>query len=234
MTENAKPNLSSEGHRHRVRERFLRGGGRDMADYELLEAYLMIAIPRRDVKPIAKALIAKFGSFADVINAPQSELLEVDGIGENSVFALKMVSAAAVRMSWEQLKGADLPVIGNMDMLVDYCRMSMCYQDVEEFRIIYLNSKNQVVDQEIQQKGTINHVSIHPREVVRAALDKKACAVIMVHNHPSGNVQPSKADVAMTERISEACESIGIHLLDHLILSRSESYSFAQHIKLGK
>ena len=108
MTENAKPNLSSEGHRHRVRERFLRGGGRDMADYELLEAYLMIAIPRRDVKPIAKALIAKFGSFADVINAPQSELLEVDGIGENSVFALKMVSAAAVRMSWEQLKGADL------------------------------------------------------------------------------------------------------------------------------
>ena len=158
MTENAKPNLSSEGHRHRVRERFLRGGGRDMADYELLEAYLMIAIPRRDVKPIAKALIAKFGSFADVINAPQSELLEVDGIGENSVFALKMVSAAAVRMSWEQLKGADLPVIGNMDMLVDYCRMSMCYQDVEEFRIIYLNSKNQVVDQEIQQ---ISHRSLH-------------------------------------------------------------------------
>ncbi len=226
MTEKARPSLGNEGHRHRVRERFLKGGGRDMADYELLEAYLMIAIPRRDVKPIAKALIAKFGSFADVINAPQSELLEMEGIGENSVFALKMVSAAAVRMSWEQLKGADLPVIGNMDMLIDYCRMSMCYQDVEEFRIIYLNSKNQVVDQEIQQKGTINHVSIHPREVVKAALEKKACAVIMVHNHPTGDATPSKADVEVTKNVKAALESMNIELHDHVVVSRYGYYSF--------
>lgn len=225
MTEKARPSLGNEGHRHRVRERFLKGG-RDMADYELLEAYLMIAIPRRDVKPIAKALIAKFGSFADVINAPQSELLEMEGIGENSVFALKMVSAAAVRMSWEQLKGADLPVIGNMDMLIDYCRMSMCYQDVEEFRIIYLNSKNQVVDQEIQQKGTINHVSIHPREVVKAALEKKACAVIMVHNHPTGDATPSKADVEVTKNVKAALESMNIELHDHVVVSRYGYYSF--------
>ncbi len=192
----------------------------------MLEAYLTIAIPRRDVKPLAKRLIAKFGSFAEVISAPNEELLEVDGVGENTLFALKMVREAAERMSWEVLKNADAPVISNMDALIDYCRMSMAYQEVEEFRLIYLNAKNMVIEEETQQRGTINHVSIHPREVVRAALDKKAAAVIMVHNHPTGDTTPSRADIDVTKKVKEALNAMNIELHDHVIVSKSGYYSF--------
>lgn len=225
-TTKMSPNISSEGHRQRVRDKFLKSGGRGMADYELLEAYLMIAIPRRDVKPIAKALIARFGDFAEVINAAIPDLMEVDGIGEGAVFALKMIKEAAVRMSWEVLKEGDAPVIADMDNLVDYCRMSMSYQDVEEFKLIYLNAKNMVIDEETQQRGTINHVSIHPREVVRSALEKNACAVIMVHNHPTGDTTPSKADIEVTRKVKEALKSMNIELHDHLIVSKFGYYSF--------
>lgn len=221
-----KISISSDGHRQRIREKFLKSGGSAFADYELLEAYLTIAIPRRDVKPLAKLLIAKFGSFAEVISAPTEELIEVEGVGENTVFALKMVKEAAMRMSWEVLKNADAPVIANMDALIDYCRMSMAYQEVEEFRLIYLNAKNMVVEEETQQRGTINHVSIHPREVVRAALDKKACAVIMVHNHPTGDTTPSKADIEVTKKVKEALNSMNIELHDHVIVSKFGYYSF--------
>ncbi len=221
-----KTNVSSEGHRQRIREKFLKNGGSALADYELLEAYLTIAIPRRDVKPLAKRLIAKFGSFAEVISAPNEELLEVDGVGENTLFALKMVREAAERMSWEVLKNADAPVISNMDALIDYCRMSMAYQEVEEFRLIYLNAKNMVIEEETQQRGTINHVSIHPREVVRAALDKKAAAVIMVHNHPTGDTTPSRADIDVTKKVKEALNAMNIELHDHVIVSKSGYYSF--------
>lgn len=226
MADKKKTNLTSEGHRQRVREKFLKNGGRDMADYELLEAYLMLAIPRRDVKPLAKALIAKFGSFAEVISANISELYEVEGIGENTIFALKMVKEASVRLSWEVLKNADLPVIANMDGLIDYCRMSMAYQDVEEFKLIYLNAKNMVIDEESQQRGTINHVSIHPREVLRAALDKKAAALIMVHNHPTGDITPSKADIEVTRKVKDALEAMNLVLHDHIIITRNGYYSF--------
>lgn len=218
--------ISSDGHRQRIREKFLKSGGNAFADYELLEAYLTIVIPRRDVKPLAKLLIAKFGSFAEVISAPNEDLLEVDGVGENTVFALKMIREAAMRMSWEVLKNADAPVISNMDALIDYCRMSMAYQEVEEFRLIYLNAKNMVVDEEAQQRGTINHVSIHPREVVRAALEKKACAVIMVHNHPTGDTTPSKADIEVTKKVKEAVNSMNIELHDHVIVSKFGYFSF--------
>lgn len=226
MSGKSASNIGSEGHRHRVRERFFKNNGKDMADYELLEAYLMIAIPRKDVKPIAKALIAKFGGFAEVINASVADLLQIDGIGENAAFALKMISAAAVRMAWEQLKSEDLPVIANMDVLIDYCRMSMCYQDIEEFCIIYLNAKNQVIGQEVQQKGTVNHVAIHPREVVKAALEKNACAIIMVHNHPTGDATPSKADIEVTKKVKEALSSMNIILHDHVVVSKFGYYSF--------
>lgn len=226
MTDKTKPNLTSEGHRQRVREKFLKSGGRDMPDYELLEAYLMLAIPRRDVKPLAKALIAKFGSFAEVISASVPALYEVGGVGENTVFALKMIKEASVRLSWEILKNSDAPVIANMDGLVDYCRMSMAYQDIEEFKLIFLNAKNMVIDEESQQRGTINHVSIHPREVVRAALDKKAAALIMVHNHPTGDVTPSKADIEVTKKIKEGLEAMNLVLHDHIIISTNGYYSF--------
>lgn len=221
-----KTNVSSEGHRQRIREKFLKNGGSALADYELMEAYLTIAIPRRDVKPLAKLLIAKFGSFAEVISAPNEELLEVDGVGENTLFALKMVREAAERMSWEVLKNADAPVISNMDALIDYCRMSMAYQEVEEFCLIYLNAKNMVIAEETQQRGTINHVSIHPREVVRAALDKKASAVIMVHNHPTGDTTPSRADIDVTKKVKEALNAMNIELHDHVIVSKFGYYSF--------
>ena len=221
-----KTNVSSEGHRQRIREKFLKNGGSALADYELMEAYLTIAIPRRDVKPLAKLLIVKFGSFAEVISAPNEELLEVDGVGENTLFALKMVREAAERMSWEVLKNADAPVISNMDALIDYCRMSMAYQEVEEFRLIYLNAKNMVIAEETQQRGTINHVSIHPREVVRAALDKKASAVIMVHNHPTGDTTPSRADIDVTKKVKEALNAMNIELHDHVIVSKFGYYSF--------
>ncbi len=226
MTEKTKPNLSSEGHRQRIRDKFLNNGGAALADYELLEAYLTIAIPRRDVKPLAKQLIAKFGSFAEVINAKNEDLLAVSGVGENTVFALKIVSEAARRMSWEMLKDKDLPVIADMDALIDYCRMSMAYQDVEEFRLIYLNAKNRVIAEVTQQKGTINHVAIHPREVVKSALDNHASAVIMAHNHPTGDTTPSRADIDMTKKVNEALAAVNIQLHDHVIVSKYGCYSF--------
>ena len=222
------------GHRERLRQRFLLGDGKDMADYELLELVLTIALPRRDVKPLAKMLISRFESFAGVINAPKEELMSIPGVKENTVTILKVINVAAQRTSWQNLKSLDGPIIMNTDSLIDYCRSAMCYSDVEEFRLIYLDSKLHIIGQEIMQRGTINSVAIHPREVLKAAMAHHGSSIIMVHNHPSGNGQPSKADVAMTERINEACASVGIHLLDHLILSRSESYSFAQYIKLGK
>ncbi len=226
MVEKQKANLSSDGHRQRIREKFLSNGAASLADYELLEAYLTIAIPRKDVKPLAKLLIAQFGSFAEVINASTTELLAVSGVGENTVFALKIVAEAAKRMAWENLKNKDEPVIADMDSLIDYCRMSMAYQDVEEFRLIYLNVKNRVIAEETQQKGTINHVSIHPREVVKSALDKNASAIIMVHNHPTGDTTPSKADIEVTKKVREALASMNILLHDHLIISKYGCYSF--------
>lgn len=226
MTEKSKPNLSNEGHRQRIREKFLNNGGSALADYELLEAYLTIAIPRRDVKPLAKQLIAKFGSFAEVINAKNEDLLSVSGVGENTLFALKIVSEAARRMSWEMLKDKEAPVIADMDALIDYCRMAMAYQDVEEFRLIYLNGKNRVIAEVTQQKGTINHVAIHPREVVKSALDNHASAVIMVHNHPTGDTTPSRADIDMTKKVNEALSAVNIQLHDHVIVSKYGCYSF--------
>ena len=226
MTEKIKPNLSNEGHRQRIREKFLKNGGSALPDYELLEAYLTIAIPRRDVKPLAKQLIAKFGSFAEVINAKNEDLLSVSGVGENTLFALKIINEAAKRTSWEILKDKDLPVIADMDSLIDYCRMTMAYQDVEEFRLIYLNAKNRVIAEVTQQKGTINHVSLHPREVVKSALDHRASAVIMVHNHPTGDTTPSRADIEVTKKVKEALSTVNITLHDHVIVSKCGYYSF--------
>ncbi|MBS4774212.1 MAG: DNA repair protein RadC [Proteobacteria bacterium] len=215
------------GHRQRLRERFLLGGGRDMPDYELLELLLTTAIPRRDVKPIAKNLIRKFGSFARVINAPKEELFKIDGIKDSAYTIFRIIVAAIERTSWQNLRESELPVLLTTDALIDYCRATMAFSDVEELHIIYLNSKLQVMKQELMQKGTINMVSVHPREVIKAALSNKASAIILVHNHPSGNVTPSTADTQITMQIREACTTIGIRLLDHIIISESDAYSFS-------
>ena len=214
------------GHRERLRRRFLLGGGRDMPDYELLELLLTIAIPRRDVKPLAKELIRKFGSFAEVVNAPLEELMLVKGVKENTVAVLRIVRECSVRSSWQSLKGTDAPVISDFDAMVDYCRSAMAYQMVEEFRIIFLNSKLYVIGEEIQQRGTVDQVAIHPREVIKSAMMHGASAMILVHNHPSGIVTPSKADMEITKRIKEAAEAVSIRLFDHLIISKSSVYSF--------
>ena len=214
------------GHRERLRRRFLLGGGRDMPDYELLELLLTIAIPRRDVKPLAKELIRKFGSFAEVVNAPLEELMLVKGVKENTAAVLRIVRECSVRSSWQSLKGMDAPVISDFDAMVDYCRSAMAYQTVEEFRIIFLNSKLYVIGEEIQQRGTVDQVAIHPREVIKSAMMHGASAMILVHNHPSGIVTPSKADIEITKRIKEAAEAVSIRLFDHLIISQSSVYSF--------
>lgn len=214
------------GHRERLRRRFLLGGGRDMPDYELLELLLTIAIPRRDVKPLAKELIRKFGSFAEVVNAPLEELMLVKGVKENTAAVLRIVRECSVRSSWQSLKGTDAPVISDFDAMVDYCRSAMAYQMVEEFRIIFLNSKLYVIGEEIQQRGTVDQVAIHPREVIKSAMMHGASAMILVHNHLSGIVTPSKADMEITKRIKEAAEAVSIRLFDHLIISKSSVYSF--------
>ena len=214
------------GHRERLRRRFLLGGGRDMPDYELLELLLTIAIPRRDVKPLAKELIRKFGSFAEVVNAPLEELMLVKGVKENTAAVLRIVRECSVRSSWQSLKGTDAPVISDFDAMVDYCRSAMAYQMVEEFRIIFLNSKLYVIGEEIQQRGTVDQVAIHPREVIKSAMMHGASAMILVHNHPSGIVTPSKADMEITKRITDAAEAVSIRLCDHLIISTSSVYRF--------
>lgn len=214
------------GHRQRLRSRFLLGEGKDMADYELLELVLTMAIPRRDVKPLAKTLIKKFASFAEVINAPNEELLAVEGVKENTLTMLKVIRAAALRTSWQRLQATDEPIINSYFALLDYCRAEMTFSDVEELRVIFLDTKLRVICQEMMQRGTINSVQVHPREVAKAAMAKNACSVIMVHNHPSGDVTPSKADIEMTRQIKFALEAIGVKLHDHIIISKYNEYSF--------
>ena len=217
------------GHRQRLRTRFLAGGGKDMPDYEFLELLLMIAIPRKDVKPIAKRLIKKFGSLAGVLNAQIEELQTIYGIKENSATMLKIVKECALRMSWQNLQNEDLPVISNWDSMIDYCRAAMGYLEVEEFRIVFLNNKFKVIGEEIQQRGTVNNVAIHPREVIKSAINHGASAIILAHNHPSGDTVPSKADIDVTKQISEAAKLVNIQLLDHLIVSKNIVYSFKDH-----
>lgn len=213
------------GHRQRLRNRFLKSP-ESLPDYELLELVLMTALPRRDVKPLAKDLIRKYKDFAGVINAPLAELVQFDGLKENSATILKIVKEAAIRLTWQTFKNTDAPVLASYDALVDYCRCSMCHQEVEEFRIIYLNKKYRVIGEEVQQRGTIDHVSIHPREVVKAAVANNAAAIVMVHNHPTGVVTPSQADMAVTKLVKEACKAFSIELLDHIIIGESAYFSF--------
>ena len=208
------------GHRARLRDRFLNGGGKSMADYELLELLLTYAIPRRDVKPIAKDIVRKFGSLAGAAKASVPQLVEVNGVKENTAVLLKVIQEAARRFSWAELSATDAPVISNWDAMIDYCRTEMSHLDIEEFRIIFLGVKFRVIGEEVMQRGTINQVAIHPREVVKMAMEKKASALILVHNHPSGDVKPSRADVEITKQIKQALEAINISLLDHIIISK--------------
>ncbi len=217
------------GHRKRLKERFIKSDGRDMADYELIELILTLAIPRRDVKPIAKQLIKTFGDFAGVINATPSQLMEINGIKDSAVTVLKIIRAAAQRLSWQNLASDDMPVLLNIDSLIDFCRCTMAYSDVEELHIIYLDAKLKVIKTELTQRGSLTGVSASPRDIVKSAMENKAVSIIMVHNHPSGNTKPSENDKIITKKVAEACEIMGLRLQEHIIISKSSYFSFREH-----
>ena len=211
-------------HRSRLRARFLEGGPDALPDYELLELLLFAAIPRRDTKPIAKALLKKFGSYQAVLRAAPEALTEIDGIGESAAVAIKTVQAAAIRLAREEVK--ERPVLGSWAGVIDYLRMSMAHGEVEELRVLFLDAKNAVIVDERQQRGTVSHTAVYPREVVKRALELGATALILVHNHPSGDPTPSRADIEMTKQVRDAVEKIGVTLHDHVIVARGKHASF--------
>ncbi len=212
-----KPHFS--GHRQRLKDRFRKGGVKAVADYEMLELLLFSAIPRRDVKPLAKSLIDHFGSFSDVISATPERLAEISGIGDTVITSLKLVEGAAQKLA--QGKIMDKPVLSNWQALIDYCQIQMAHKKKEQFRILFLDRKNRLIADEKQQEGTIDHTPVYPREVIKRALELHSTAIILVHNHPSGDPTPSRDDVEMTKRIEEAGKQLGVILHDHLIISKS-------------
>jgi DNA repair protein RadC len=212
------------GHRERLRDRFLMGGADAMPDYELLEMVLFRAIKRGDTKPMAKALMARFGSFAEVVSAPANLLMEVKGVGPSTVTELKLIRAAALRLSKGEV--ANRPVLGSWNAIIDYCRAAMAFDDIEKFRLLFLDKKNQLITDEVQQQGTVDHTPVYAREVVKRALELSASAIILVHNHPSGDPTPSLADIDMTKRIILAAEKLNILIHDHIIIGRKGHVSF--------
>lgn len=219
---NAKPHHA--GHRDRLRERFAKSGAEGLHDYEMLELVLFRAIPRRDVKPLAKDLLARFGSFAEVISAPTDRLVEVPGVSDRVALELKIVQSAAVKLA--QGKVMDRPAISSWTALLDYCQASMGYFDKEIFRILFLDRKNKLIADEIQQEGTIDHTPVYPREVMKRALELGASAIILVHNHPSGDPTPSKSDIEMTQRIIDAGKAVSVAVHDHLVIGKGRHVSF--------
>lgn len=212
------------GHRERLRERFLTGGAAAMPDYELMELTLFAAVPRRDVKPLAKALIAHFGSFAEAIAAPRERILEVEGASEGVATHLKIIEAAALRLSKTRLLGR--PALTSWQALIDYCAAAMARSRTEEFRVLFLDRKNVLIADEVQSSGTVDHTPVYPREIVKRALDHEATALILVHNHPSGDPTPSRADIAMTRDVVDAAKALHITVHDHVIVGRSGHASF--------
>jgi DNA repair protein RadC len=225
MTAKSKPPVDApsdephyHGHRERLRERFYSAGPAALSDYELLEMALYAAIPRRDTKPLAKALLKKFGSFAQVVYAPEARLREVDGIKAASVNQLKLIAAAADRIAKGEIKRS--LALSSWNEVIDYCRTSMAFADREQFRLLFLDKRNQLIADEVQQIGTVDHTPVYPREVIKRALELSATALILVHNHPSGDPSPSHADIQMTKAIIDIAAPLGISVHDHIIVGK--------------
>lgn len=212
------------GHRERLRERFLEGGAAALPDYELLELVLFRAIPQRDVKALAKDLIKRFGSFAEVCAAPPALLMEFNGIKKAVVTELKLIEAAAQRFAKGEV--AQKPILGSWSKVLDHCRTSMAFSEREQFRILFLDRGNALIADEVQQTGTVDHTPVYPREVVRRALELSATAIILVHNHPSGDPKPSRADIEMTKTLAGIAQPLGIEVHDHIIVGRGGHASF--------
>ncbi len=218
------PGDHQRGHRERLRERFARAGVEALQDYELMELLLFRAKARGDVKPVAKALIKTFGGFAEALAAPIERLTEVDGVGEATALELKIVHAAGVKLAQERVLRR--PVISSWDDLLAYCRAAMADEKTELFRILFLDKKNILIADEVQSRGTVDHTPVYPREVVKRALELSASAIILVHNHPSGDPTPSRADIDMTNEIVKAAQALGVRVHDHLVIGHRSQASF--------
>ncbi len=211
-------------HRKRLRQRFMNGGAGALPDYEMLELVLFRAIPRQDVKPLAHLLLESFGDFNRVISAPPDRLAAIPGVGEAVIQELKIVEAAAHRLARSRVIGR--PVLSGWDALLDYCHTSMAHRETEQFRVLHLDRKNILIADEEQARGTVDHVPVYPREVVKRALELNASAIILVHNHPSGDPTPSDTDIAMTAQIQDAAAALSVTLHDHIIIGKSRELSF--------
>ncbi|HZJ12436.1 MAG TPA: DNA repair protein RadC [Methyloceanibacter sp.] len=218
----AKPHYL--GHRERLRKRFREAGAGALPDYELLELVLFRAMPRRDTKPLAKAILARFGTFAEAMNAPDDLLLEVPGLGEAAVVEMKLVRAAALRLMQGEV--FERPVLASWAQVLDYCRAAMGFAAKEQFRILFLDKRNQMIADEVQQEGTVDHTPVYVREVVKRALELSATAIVLVHNHPSGDPTPSRADIEMTKQIIAAAKPLNVVVHDHIIVGKQGHASF--------
>ncbi len=217
------------GHRERLRSRFLESEGDALPDYELLELILFRAIPRRDVKALAKELIKKFGSFSEVVAAPHHRLKEVSGVGDSVAIEIKIIAAASRRFAKGNIRKR--PVLSSWSTVMDYCRTAMAFEEREHFRVLFLDKKNALITDEVMQHGTIDHTPVYPREVARRALELSAAAIILLHNHPTGDPTPSRADIDMTQNVKRAAEAVGVVVIDHIIVGRDGNASF-KNLKL--
>jgi DNA repair protein RadC len=211
------------GHRDRLRGRFDDAGATALADYELLELLLFRSIPRADTKPLAKALLKRFGTFAEVLGAPLALLQEVKGVGPSVALDLKIIAAAGQRAALSEIAGRE--ILSSWDKVIGYCRAAMAFEQREQFRILFLDKKNTLIADEVQQTGTVDHTPVYPREVVRRALELSATAIVLVHNHPSGDPTPSRADIEMTRLIVETAKPLGISVHDHIIIGKTANAS---------
>ncbi len=213
-----------KGHRERLRHRFSEAGAQALLDYELLELLLFRTIPRRDVKPLAKTLLRTFGSFAEVITSSPQRLAEIEGVGDALIIDLKIIEASAQRIAKGEIMNR--PLLASWSAVLDYCRMVMAFADKEQFRILFLDHREMLIRDEVQQVGTINHTPVYPREVIKRALEVSASYLILVHNHPSGDPTPSSADIRMTREIVAIAKPLGIEVSDHIIIGRHGHVSF--------
>ena len=212
------------GHRERLRNRYRDSGDTALADYELLELLLFRLIPRRDTKPIAKALLDRFGTLAAVFGAPAALLQEVKGIGEAVALDLKLIATVGHRVLKSEIKGKQL--LASWSAVIDYCHAAMAFEAREQFRILFLDKRNVLIADEVQGAGTVDHTPVYPREVVKRALELSATAIILVHNHPSGDPTPSRADIDMTQMIITTAKPLGITVHDHIIIGKDGHVSF--------